>query len=114
MSVKPIYIILIILAATAVAVGDVLLKKASGYNNFFTFLKSPWIIVAMLLYIFNIIAFSYLFFIGTKLVNVGIVQLVLYAIIVLGSGIFFFNETITLVQLSGIILGITGVILINL
>mgnify|MGYP001587665091 FL=1 len=114
MSVKLIYIILIILAATAVAVGDVLLKKASGYTNFLSFLKSPWMIGAILLYIFNIITFSYLFFIGIKLFNVGIVQLVLYAIIVLGSSIFFFSETITLVQLIGIILGVTGVILINL
>ncbi len=111
---KFIYIIFVVISATAVAVGDVLLKKASNYTNFYIFLKSPWVIIAILLYILSTLIFSYLFFIGTKLVDVGIVQIILYAIIVVGSGVLFFNETLSLVKIIGILLGITGVILINL
>ncbi|OGZ73495.1 MAG: hypothetical protein A2908_02195 [Candidatus Staskawiczbacteria bacterium RIFCSPLOWO2_01_FULL_38_12b] len=114
MFVKFIYIILIILAATAVAVGDVLLKKASGYTNFSHFLKSPWIIFAALLYLFSIIVFSYIFFSGVQLINVGIVQLILYALIIVGSGVLFFNEKLTIVKMIGVALGVTAVILMNL
>lgn len=114
MPIKFIYIVLLILASSAVAVADVLLKKASAFTNFTAVLKSPWMIGAVLLYIFQIIIFVYLFFIGEKLINVGIVQIILYAFIIIASSVLFFHEPLTLIKITGIVLGITGIIFMNL
>jgi drug/metabolite transporter (DMT)-like permease len=108
------YAMLLILASAAVAVADVFLKKASTFPNFSAVLKNPWMVSAILLYIFQIIIFVYLFFIGEKLIDVGIVQIILYASIIVISSMLFFHEPLTLVKIIGIILGITGIILINL
>lgn len=114
MSIKFIYLLLLILASASVAVADVFLKKASAFVNMADFLKSSWMISAILLYVFQIFIFIYLFFSGVKLVDVGIMQVILYALIVLTSGILFFHETLTLIKIIGIILGITSVVLIGL
>ncbi|OGI96190.1 hypothetical protein A3I84_01470 [Candidatus Nomurabacteria bacterium RIFCSPLOWO2_02_FULL_36_8] len=98
----------------SVAVADVFLKKASTFTDLATFLKSPWMIGAISLYIFQIFIFIYLFFTGMKLIDVGIMQVILYALIVLASGILFFHETLTLIKIIGIILGIISIALISL
>ena len=114
MSIKFIYTLLLILASASVAVADVFLKKASTFTDMANFLKSPWMIGAILLYVFQIFIFIYLFFSGVKLVDVGIIQIILYALIVLTSGILFFHETLTLINIIGVALGITGIVLISL
>jgi drug/metabolite transporter (DMT)-like permease len=111
---KYIYIILLTLACAAVAVADVFLKKALGASDFVTVLKSPWVLAAAALYLFQIFIFTYLFFIGAKLVNVGIVQIILYGLIVVGSSMLFFHETLTAVKIIGIILGLAGVVLLTI
>ena len=111
---KFIYTALLILASSAVAIADVLLKKASSFTDFSDFLKSPWMIGAILLYFFQIIIFVYLFFVGEKLIDVGIVQIILYAFIIVASSILFFHEPLTLIKTTGIVLGIVGIIFMNL
>ncbi len=111
---KLLQISLIILAVIAVAVADAFLKKASDQGSLHRAFQSPWMIGAILLYLFQILFFTYMFVAGWQLSLVGSLQTVFYAMVVLLAGIFFFRETLTLVQGFGLMLAVGGVILINL
>ena len=104
---------LIVAAVTAVAIADVFLKKATADGNWLLTLKSPWLLGAVLLYLFQIIFFTYLFITGKELSVVGNLQMALYPLIILAAGIFLFQESLTRVQLIGVLLALGGVILIN-
>jgi len=71
-------------------------------------------IAVVALYLLQIAIFLYVFVKKAELGTLGIIQTALYAIIVIGSGVLFFNESITLIKGIGIGLAIVGVILINL
>ena len=108
------YLGMLIVAVTAVGIADVFLKKAAVAEvGFMASLRSPWMLAAIVLYLVQILLFTYIFEHGTKLSLVGIMQTGLYAIITLGAGILYFNETLTSVQIMGIIFTITGIILLN-
>ncbi len=111
---KLLQISLIILAVIAVAVADAFLKKASDEGSLHRAFQSPWMIGALLLYLFQILFFTYTFIAGWKLSLVGSLQTVFYALVVLLAGIFIFRETLILIQGAGILLAVGGVILINL
>ncbi|MFN8458178.1 MAG: hypothetical protein U0401_26595 [Anaerolineae bacterium] len=111
---KLLQISFIILAVIAVAVADAFLKKASGEGSLHRAFQSPWMLGAILLYLFQILFFTYMFVAGWELSLVGSLQTVFYALVVLSAGIFMFRETLTLVQGAGILLAVGGVILINL
>jgi drug/metabolite transporter (DMT)-like permease len=106
--------LLLVSAVSAVAVGDILLKKTQASGSFIKAVLSPWMLGAIILYLFQIAFFTYLFVSGVKLVHVGIMQTVFYALIVLLAGIFLFGESITAIQGIGIALALIGVILLNL
>ncbi len=111
---KLLELFLIILAVIAVGIADVMIKKiAFNVSNFFSVLKNPFILVIILLYVIQILIFAYLFVNKSELTVVGIMQMALYAIIVLTSGIFFFKEEVNTIQIIGIGLAIIGVVLIN-
>ncbi len=106
---------LILLGALAVAVADVLDKKvAVSSNTFIDALKNPIIIPIVLLYLAQIVIYTYLFFRKSELGIVAMVQVALYTIVVVGSGVLFFKEKISLVQGIGIVLALGGVALMNL
>ena len=105
---------LLILAVSAVAIADVFLKRASIAGSLTAALKSPWMLGAIALYLFQIFFFTYVFVSGTQLVNVGILQTALYAIIVLAAGFMIFSESLSPVQLAGMGLAIVGVLMMNL
>lgn len=111
---KLLQILFIILAVIAVAVADAFLKKASDEGSLHRAFQSPWMMGAVLLYLFQILFFTYMFVAGWELSVVGSLQTVFYALVVLLAGIFIFRETLTLVQGVGILLAIGGIILINL
>jgi drug/metabolite transporter (DMT)-like permease len=105
---------LIILGVSSVGIADVLIKKIfSPRTGFFTDVKNPLMIAVISLYIIQIIVFSFIFDHKAELGIVGIIQTALYAVIVIGSGILFFNEQISLLQWIGIGLAIVGVVLMN-
>lgn len=108
------YTAILILAVSAVAIADVFLKKAAVTGNMIATLKSPWMVGAIALYLFQIFFFTYVFVMGVRLVNVGILQTVLYAAIVLASGVLLFGETLTTLQVVGVVAAVGGVILMNL
>ena len=111
---KLLQISLIILAVIAVAVADAFLKKASDEGSLHRAIQSPWMIGALLLYLYQILFFTHAFVAGWELSLVGSLQTVFYALVVLLAGIFIFRETLTVVQGLGILLAVGGVILINL
>lgn len=107
-------LLLLILAVSAVAIADAFLKKAAaGESNLIAVLKSPWTLGAIALYLFQIFFFAYVFVAGYKLSLVAILQTGLYALITLGAGLFFFHESLTMIQIGGIVLTLAGVVLLN-
>ena len=107
-------IILLIVATSAVAVADIFLKEAQSYGTMARALMSPWMAGAVVLYVAQIIIFTYLFISGTKLSSLGVIQLAFYAAIVLAASVFLFKETATPLQLAGVVLALTGVLLLNI
>ncbi|HRQ40531.1 MAG TPA: hypothetical protein PLD25_21665 [Chloroflexota bacterium] len=110
---KVLHLLLIVAAVTAVAIADVCLKKAAADGSWLLTLKSPWMVGAVLLYFFQIIFFTHLFRSGKELSVIGNMQTILYALIILGAGIFLFQESLSKLQLTGVLLALAGVILIN-
>jgi multidrug transporter EmrE-like cation transporter len=105
--------LLILLAVIAVAVADVLLKKAAHHGNLGMAWSSPWLFIAIGLYLLQVVIFTIAFVSGWKLSLIGALQTALYAVIVLVSGVLLYNESLTRLQLIGVSLAIGGVILIN-
>ncbi len=101
------------LAVVAVAVADVLLKKATAQNDLGSALRSPWFGGAVGLYLLQIGYFTYAFVSGWKLSVLGALQTALYAVIVLVSGTVFYRETLTPAQVFGVLLAVCGVVLIS-
>lgn len=110
---KLVHIVLIILAVAAVAIADAFLKKASSEGSLLRAIQSPWMVGAVLLYLYQIFFFTYVFVAGWQLSLVGSLQTVFYALVVLCASIFYFRETLTLAQGLGVFLAISGVFLIN-
>jgi drug/metabolite transporter (DMT)-like permease len=103
----------IILAVVAVAVADVLLKKAAAQDNLRVALSSPWLLCAIGLYLFQIGFFIIAFQAGWKLSIIGALQTALYALIVLAAGVLLYHESLTRMQIVGILLAFGGVLLLN-
>ena len=109
------YAALLFLAVTAVAIADIFLKQATANGaSLWEAIKSPWMLGAIFLYLFQIFFFTYVFVAGVPLISVGILQTVLYAVIVLLAGFLLFHESLTGIQIFGTILALSGVLLINM
>jgi len=105
---------LVIMAVVAVAAADVLIKKIfAPRSGFWTDIQNPWMFGVIALYIIQIIIFAFVFNRKAELGIVGIIQTALYAVIVVGSGILFFNENVSIAQGIGMGLAILGVILLH-
>jgi drug/metabolite transporter (DMT)-like permease len=111
---KSLHILLVLSAVTSVAVADVFLKKATVHGSWPLALTSPWLAGAVLLYLYQILFFTYVFITGGALSFVGSLQTVLYALIVVGAGVFVFQEKLSSAQTVGVVLAVGGAILINL
>ena len=103
----------IILAVIAVAVADVLLKKAAGQGDLKAALSSLWLLCAIGLYLFQIGFFIVAFHHGWKLTIIGALQTALYALIVLAAGVLLYHESLTRQQVIGVLLAFGGALLIN-
>lgn len=108
------HIALILVAGTSVAVADSLIKKAAHADDFWGALRSPVTVVAVALYLLQILLFTYVFVKKWNLGVVGIMQMVIYAAIVVFVGITFFQERITRTQGAGMALALIGAVLMNL
>lgn len=111
---KGMHLALLVGAVISVAVADACLKKAASQGGLLQALTSPWMIGAVLLYLFQLLFFTYVFVSGWQLSIVGSLQTVLYALVVLGASIVLFQETLTRTQVVGAVLAVAGAVLINL
>jgi drug/metabolite transporter (DMT)-like permease len=91
------YVILIV-SVLAVAIADDCIKNAGGSVHALSgIFVNPW----------------FLFDMGVKLSSVGIIQTVLYALVVILSGAVIFSESISSLQIIGMVCAVGGVILMN-
>ena len=110
---KPVFIATILLAVSAVAIADVFLKRAALEGSFLGAVRNFWFLGAVALYLFQVAVFTWAFVSGWELSIVGILQTALYAVIVLGAGLLFFKEGLSAVQWIGVVLALSGAILLN-
>jgi drug/metabolite transporter (DMT)-like permease len=106
-------LLLLGLAMVAVAIADVFLKHATVAGDLNATLRSPWLIGAIALYLFQIAVFTFAFLAGWKLSLIGSLQIVLYACVVVGAGLLLFRETLSLQQVIGLGLALSGAILVS-
>jgi drug/metabolite transporter (DMT)-like permease len=110
---KPAYILLLIVAVAAVAVGDVCLKRAALPGSLSQALRSPWLFAAIALYLTQVLLFVVVFANGWKLSVVGVVQIALYAAVTLSAGVLLFGEVLSLKQALGAGFALIGVVLLS-
>ena len=101
----------IVLAGLAVAIADALIKKTSVQGDLWLAFKNPWMVAVVTLYILQILFFVYVFMNDWQLGIVGNLQMVVYSLTVVITGLLFFGETISLIQGIGIILALVSVVL---
>ncbi len=104
----------VILAGFAVAIADALIKKTSVEGNFWLTFKNPWMIAVVLLYFAQVAFFVYVFMNNWHLGIVGNLQMVIYSITVVLTGLLFFGESLSLTQGIGVALAVLSVVLMNL
>lgn len=105
---------LLLFSTTSIALADILLRKTQILGSVGKALMSPWFIVAVVLYLVQILVFTYLFVSGAKLSHLGVMQAVLYTVLILLASFLIFKESITSIEIVGIALALIGIILINL
>jgi drug/metabolite transporter (DMT)-like permease len=108
-----IHLILLGLAMVAVAVADVFLKRATADGDLNATLRSPWLIGAVALYLFQIGVFMFAFLDGWKLSLIGTLQIALYAFVVVAASVLLFRETLSTRQVIGLGLALGGAILVS-
>ena len=96
------------------ALADAFIKKIAIGVPLTDALKHPLMLVVVLLYLLQIVFFTYVFVNNWQLGVVGILQMVAYSTFVMITGIFVFKESFTTTQYLGFVLAISGAILINL
>jgi multidrug transporter EmrE-like cation transporter len=106
-------VLIVLVAVLAVAVADVLLKRAALQGDMTGALRSGWMWGAIVLYLVQVSLFTYVFVAGWQLSIIGAMQTALYALVVLTAGIVLYQEALTPVQVVGIVLAIGGAVLIN-
>lgn len=107
-------IALILIAGSSVAIADGIIKQSAfKTHNFWVALKNPLMIWAVVLYILQVVIFTYIFVKRWELGIVGLMQMVLYAAIVIFLGVFFFNEKMSITQGIGMGLALIGVLFMN-
>lgn len=111
---RPIDFPVLFLGLVAVSFADVLAKKIShGQDSVWGAVQNPLFLAILAMYMIQILVFLYVFVRKAELGIVGIAQTVIYAIIVVGSGVLFFHEGLSFPKVIGTILAIGGVVLMN-
>ncbi len=110
---KSVQTAVIFTAVIAVAIADMMIKKAAVPGDLRAALSSPWLFGAAGLYLLQILLFTLIFCAGWKLSVIGALQTALYALVVLSAGVFLFNERLSRLQVLGILLAAAGIALIH-
>ncbi len=100
-------------AVVAIALADIFLKKAALAPTLGLAFRTPWMAAAILLYVYQIIFLTYFFIAGWNLSTISSLQTVVYILVVVVAGLVVFKESLTAMQLLGIILASAGAVLIT-
>lgn len=106
-------ILLVLLSAIFVGIADALIKKISATHSFLLALKDPWMLVICLLYLIQVAMIVYIFAHKGDLVIYGNMFIICYSVITVIFGLLIFKEQVSLAQILGIVLALTGAFLIN-
>lgn len=104
---------LMVLSALLIATADTIIKKISISGVSTQALLSPLMFLVYFLYFIQIVITFYIFTHGGELAIYVNIYIIFYSILGVLSGLLIFNEMISLVQGIGIVLALTGVLLIN-
>lgn len=110
---SPIHILILIIAVGNIAVADVCIMKAAESRNLVAALSSPWMAAALALYGSQIVALTYFFVKGWEFCATSMLQLVIYALVVVAAAAIIFGESMTPVRIQGIGLALIGVAIIH-
>ncbi len=110
---NPLHILVLIIAVGNIALADICIMKAAGADRLVAALYSPWMAGAVALYLSQIVALTYFFVKGWEFGATSMLQLVIYALIVVIAAVVVFGESITPVRLLGIGLAVTGVLIVH-
>ena len=96
-----------------IAIADVFIKKAAEGNHLMAAMATPWMAGALMLYVTQIVALTYFFVKGWDFGSTSILQLVIYAVIVIAAAVFIFGEVMTPMRIAGVGLAVAGVALMH-
>ncbi|MEI7750312.1 MAG: hypothetical protein WCJ25_04920 [Candidatus Moraniibacteriota bacterium] len=113
-NVVAIRLFLVLFAAVTIIIADSLLKKISDRRNFTDAIRDPWMIAVCALYLIQIVFVIFIYIFKGEMAIYTNLFIVFYGIFGIVSGIFLFGETLSLVQIVGIGLGLFGAILMGL
>jgi len=100
-------------SALLIAVADALIKKTGNSTTFLSATLSPWMLLICILYFIQILLALYIFINKGELALYANIFIVFYSILMVLLGIFAFKEHLTFVQGIGIVLALTGALLLN-
>ena len=107
--------VLIVIGALGVGIADVLMKKAAVDSGSLTSaLKNPLISAIIIFYALQIVIYTYVLVNKYELGVLGILQSLVYTLVVVSAGVVFFGEKFSLFQKIGMVFAVAGIILLNL
>lgn len=106
-------ILIVLVAAVLIAVADAFLKQAAVSGNYWVALKTPWVYGSLVLYLAQILLTVYYFLKHWELSITANLFLVFYSAFSIVIGILFFQEKLSVTQVSGIALGLIAVFLMT-
>ncbi len=103
----------VIIAVISVALADACIKRATADGSFTKALHSPFMAVALLLYLVQIAFFTYVFAAGWRLSIVGSLQTVFYVLTIVAVGALAYHEVLRPLQWVGIAMALLAVFFIG-
>lgn len=105
---------LVFFSALTIIIADSLIKNISTDQTFFSIIKNPWMLLIYGLYLVQIFFTIFIFIFKGEIAIYANSFIIFYGILGIIIGVLFFKETITLLQMLGIGLGLLGAVLMNL
>lgn len=100
-------------SALLIAAADSLIKRMSLQGSFLDALRSPWMIAVLLLYFVQILLAIYVFINRGELALYGNLFIVFYSILMVLAGVLLFREQLSYLQIFGVLLALSGAVLLN-
>lgn len=99
-------------SAVLITVADALIKRIAIAGSFWGAVTDPLMLVICALYFVQILLGIYIFRAGELAVYANLF-IAFYSVLMIGFGVFFFSEHLTMLQVAGIALALIGAMLIN-